>query len=196
MRTTSSRWQSAERAHAEAVAALLVAASLVPDHKWAEPLGPGRWSPAQMLLHVEQSYRLGHDALLGGAGMKVRTSGLVAWVGRTIVLPLLTLTKRFPRNAPAPRELVPDAAVAHALPRTELTIRVQSAATQALGTLREAIASGSRVRVQHAYMGQLTPYQTIRLLNAHTRHHAKLLAPPKIVGKSQPCVPELEQIGA
>ncbi len=103
MRIESSRWQSAERGHAEAVAALLVAASLVPDHKWTEPLGRGRWSAAQVLLHVEQSYRLGADALQGGEGMRVKVSPLTAWLGRSLVLPLITFTKRFPRNAPAPR---------------------------------------------------------------------------------------------
>lgn len=196
MRIESSRWQSAERGHAEAVAALLVAASLVPDHKWTEPLGPGRWSPAQVLLHIEQSYRLGDDALRGGQGMRVKVSPLMAWLGRSLVLPLITLTKRFPRNAPAPREIRPDAADAHAIPRLELTTRVQAAATQALASFRAALRDGRNVRVAHAYFGALSPYQTLRLLNGHTRHHAKLLAPPKIVGKSPPCVPELEQVGA
>lgn len=196
MRIESSRWQSAERGHAEAVAALLVAASLVPDHKWTEPLGTGRWSPAQVLLHIEQSYRLGDAALQGGAGMRVKVSPLMAWLGRTLVLPLITFTKRFPRNAPAPREIRPDAAEAHAIPRLELTTRVQAAATQALASFRAAVRDGRNVRVAHAYFGALSPYQTLRLLNGHTRHHAKLLAPPKIVGKSPPCVPELEQIGA
>jgi hypothetical protein len=196
MHLESSRWKSAERGHAEAVAALLVAASLVPDHKWTQPLGAGRWSPAQVLLHIEQSYRLGDEALRGGPGMRVVSPRFAAWLGRTVMLPLMTLTGRFPRNAPAPREVRPDADVAHALPRLELTTRVQSAATKALGTLREVLASGGHARVTHAYFGALTPYQTLRILNAHTRHHAELLAPPKIVGKSPPCVPELEQIGA
>ncbi|MBA3854375.1 MAG: hypothetical protein C0503_08170 [Gemmatimonas sp.] len=195
MRIESSRWRSAERGHAEAVAALLVAASLVPDHKWTEPLGPGRWSPAQVLLHIEQSYRLGDDALRGGPGMRVLAPSIAAWFGRNLMLPMMTLTGRFPRNAPAPREVRPDAVTAHAIARIELTTRVQAAATQSLATLREVLASGRRARVTHAYFGALTPYQTLRILNAHTRHHAKLLAPPKIVGKSQPCVPDLEQIG-
>ena len=195
MRMSSARWQSAERGHAEAVAALLVAASLVPDHKWTQPLGAGRWSPAQVLLHIEQSYRLGDEALRGGPGMRVVSPSIAAWLGRTFLLPLMTLTGRFPRNAPAPREVRPDVATAHAIPRLELTTRVQASATQALATLREVMASGRKARVPHAYFGALTPYQTLRILNAHTRHHAKLLAPPKIVGKSQPCVPELEQIG-
>lgn len=89
-----------------------------------------------------------------------------------------------------------DAAEAHAISRLELTTRVQAAATQALASCRAAVRDGRHVRVAHAYFGSLSPYQTLRLLNGHTRHHAKLLAPPQIVGTSQPCVPELEQIGA
>lgn len=195
MRSRSASWIDAERRHAEAVADFLVAASLVPDEKWAVPLGPNRWSPAQMLLHVEQSYLLCADALRGGPGMQPRRSALASWFGRAVMLPLMRLTGRFPKNVPAPRELRPDAALAHSPRRETLTARVQSAATLALAQLRGAVDSKSPVRVSHAYLGALDAYQTLRLLNAHTRHHAKVLAPPKITGRSQPCVPELKQLG-
>jgi hypothetical protein len=195
MRSTSSRWIAAEREHSQAVAAFLVAASLVPDEKWRLPLGEGRWSPAQMVLHIEQSYALGVEALRGGPGMQPKRPALVSWLSRAIMLPLMTLTRSFPKGVPAPREVRPDASVAHAVAREELTARVQSAATAMLAALRVAVDGTAPVRVTHAYLGALDPYQTLRLLNAHTRHHAKLLAPPKITGKSEPCVPELEQLG-
>lgn len=195
MRSRSASWIDAERRHAEAVAAFLVAASLVPDEKWAVPLGPNRWSPAQMLLHIEQSYLLCADALRGGPGMLPRRSALVSWLGRVVMLPLMRLTGRFPKGVPAPREVRPDADLAHGLRRETLTARVQTAATGALTQLREAIESKREVRITHAYLGALDAYQTLRLLNAHTRHHANLLAPPKIRGKSQLCVPELKQLG-
>lgn len=123
-----------------------------------------------MLLHVEQSYQLGLDATQGGAGMRLRTSPLFAWIGRRVMLPLMTLTKRFPKGAPAPAEVRPDAEAAHAVSREALTIRV------------------------HAYFGALDALQTLRILTAHTRHHAKLLAPPKITGKWKPSVPDLEPL--
>lgn len=195
MRINSSRWTDAERQHAEAVAAFLVAASLVPDEKWRAPLGEARWSPAQMVLHIEQSYLLGVSAITGGPGMQSRRHPLVSWFGRTVMLPLMSLTRRFPKGVPAPREVRPDAEAAHAASRDALTARVQSAATAMLVALREAVQSGRAVRMTHAYLGALDAYQTLRLLNAHTRHHATLLAPPKITGKSQPCVPEMEQLG-
>lgn len=196
MQSTSSRWLSAERKHAESVASFLVATSLVPDEKWTQPLGEKRWSPAQMVLHVEQSYLICVDALRGGPGMQVRRSGLMSWFGRVAMLPLMTLTGRFPKGIPSPRELRPDADRAHSFRRVTLSARVQSAATSALSELRVAVDNSHRVRVKHAYLGELDAYQTLRLLNAHTRHHAQLLAPPKLTGKSEPCVPELEQIGA
>lgn len=195
MRSRSASWINAERQHAEAVADFLVAASLVPDEKWAVSLGPKRWSPAQMLLHVEQSYLLCADALRGGLGMQPRRSALASWLGRRVMLPLMGLTGRFPKNVPAPRELRPDPDLAHSPRRETLTMRVQTAASDALTQLREAVDNTSQVRVSHAYLGALDAYQTLRLLNAHTRHHAKLLSPPKIRGKSKPCVPELKQLG-
>lgn len=196
MRSDSTRWLAAERAHAECVAAFLVAASLVPDGKWRVPLGDGRWSPAQMVLHIEQSYRLGADALRGRGGMQLRSSALASWFGRTVMLPLMTLTRRFPKGVPAPREVRPDAAAAHAASRDELTARVLAAAADALAALRAAVDGGSATRVTHAYLGALDPFQTLQMLNAHTRHHAALLAPPKLAEKSKPCVPERQPLGA
>lgn len=195
MRIRSSSWSVAEQRHAEAVAAFLVAASLVPNEKWTVPLGPNRWSPAQMLLHIEQSYLLCADALRGGPGMLPRRSALVGWLSRAAILPLMRLTGRFPKNVPAPRELRPDANLAHSPHREALTARVQAAATVALAQLRAAVDTKRHVRLSHAYLGSLDAYQTLRLLNAHTQHHAHLLAPPKITGASQPCVPELKQLG-
>lgn len=149
-----------------------------------------------MVLHIEMSYLVGAEALRGGPGMRPRRGPLVSGLSRLVMLPLMTLTRRFPRGVPAPREVRPDANAAHAAERDALTARVQSAATAMLVALREAVDADSRLRVTHAYLGSLDSYQTLRLLNAHTRHHAKLLAPPKITGKSRPCVPELEQLGA
>jgi hypothetical protein len=191
MQVGSRRWQDAEREHARSVAALLTAASLVPDEKWILPLGVERWSPAQVMEHIEISYALGRDAVRGGAGMRLKRPPLVAWLSRRIMLPLMSWTGRFPAGVPAPREVRPDAARAHAVPRLDAVLRIQRAAAEALTALREAEGRGG-VTMTHAYLGPLTPYETLRLLNAHTRHHAKLLAPPKIVGKSAPCVPELE----
>ena len=191
----SRRWQAAEQEHAEAIAAFFVAVSLVPDHKWTLPLGPGRWSPAQQVLHVEQSYALGLAAARGGSGMELRRPRWVAWLSRRILLPWMALTKRFPAGAPAPREVRPDAERAHAMSREGLILRLQQSAKESLAALR-AVSDRTDIRVTHAYLGALTPYETLRILSAHTRHHAKLLAPPKITGKSQPCVPSAPEAAA
>ncbi len=193
MQVGSKRWQDAEREHARSVAALLTAVSLVPDEKWILPPGADRWSPAQVMEHIAISYALGRDAVRGGAGMRLRRPRWVAWLSRRIMLPLMSLTQRFPSGVPAPREVRPDAIRAHAVPRLEAVIRVQREAAEALSALREAEQRGG-VTMTHAYLGPLVPYETLRLLNAHTRHHARLLAPPKIRGKSVPCVPDLEQL--
>jgi hypothetical protein len=195
MDSPSPPWLDAEREHAESVAAFLLAASCVPDDKWHLPLGPGRWSPAEFVLHIERSYALGREAVLRGATMRPRASRPVAWLARTLLLPLMTRTRRFPRGARAPREVVPDAAEARAVAREALAVRLQSAAADALRELRTRSADGAPC-FTHAYFGPLSAYQTLRMLSAHTRHHAGHLAPPRLRGKDQPCIPAPVEAGA
>jgi len=195
MQTTSARWKDAEREHAECVAAFLLAASYVPDHKWHLPLGPGRWSPAEFVLHIERSYALGREAILSGATMRPRASRPVAWLARIILLPLMTRTRRFPRGAKAPREVRPDADEARTVDREALSVRLQAAAADALRELRTR-AADDRPCFTHAYFGPLSAYQTLRMLSAHTRHHASHLAPPPLRGKDQPCLPDAAGVSA
>lgn len=195
MQTSSPRWLDAEREHAESVAAFLLAASYVPDEKWHLPLGPGRWSPAEFVLHIERSYALGREAVLSGASMRPRASRPVAWLARNFLLPLMTRTRRFPRGAKAPREVVPDAEAARGIDREALAVRLQASAADALRELRTRGEDGKPC-FSHAYFGPLSAYQTLRMLSAHTRHHATHLAPPRLRGKDQPCLPETAGVEA
>jgi hypothetical protein len=195
MHTLSPRWLDAELEHAESVAAFLLAASYVPDEKWHLPLGPGRWSPAEFVLHIERSYALGREAVLRGAAMRPRASRPVAWLARTLLLPLMTRTRRFPRGAKAPREVVPDAEMARSVDREALTVRLQAAAADALRELRTRSADDTPC-FTHAYFGPLSAYQTLRMLSAHTRHHATHLAPPRLRGREQPCIPAPAEVAA
>jgi hypothetical protein len=195
MTSLTPRWQDAEREHAESVAAFLLAASYVPDEKWQLPLGPGRWSPAEFVLHIERSYALGREAVVSGVAMRPRASRPIAWLARTVLLPLMTRTRRFPRGAKAPREVRPDADEARSTAREVLIVRLQSAAADVLRELR-ARAADDAPCFGHAYFGPLSAYQTLRMLSAHTRHHAAHLAPPRLRGKDQPCLPESAGVGA
>ncbi len=132
---------------------------------------PARWTAAELALHVRQAYEMGRAAAQGGPSMQLRVPPLAAWVSRRVVLPLMLALKRFPRGAPVPREVVPDVAAAATLTTARAVMELRDSAEAAFQALWRAQRETPRLRVTHAYFGPLSPYQTVRLLSAHTRHH-------------------------
>ncbi|HUQ99924.1 MAG TPA: DinB family protein, partial [Gemmatimonadaceae bacterium] len=136
---------------------------------------PGKWSPAQVAMHVCRAYELGSAALHGGDSMRLRVSERYAWWLRTLMMPVVLATRRFPRGAPAPREVWPEGDVTAFTPDATRRRLEKLAPELAAGLHRSAAKPGSP-RFTHAYFGMLTPYDTLRLLAAHTRHHERGLA--------------------
>ena len=164
----TARWRFALTEHEQVLGEYLLLARTFPEERWQREPSPGRWSAAALTLHVADAYRFGYDAASGGAGMRLRVPRLVAFLSRTMIFPVMLWRKTFPREAPAPREVRPDLALAHTLTRDDLIDRLVHDASRAMIALQQPHAT----RVTHAYFGSLSPYQALRLLSAHTRHHA------------------------
>lgn len=157
--------------HDAALAAFTAACRRVPDADWHRPPRPGGWSPAAVALHVADAYAYGCRAVEGDT-MRMLASPLQAWFGRTILLPLMFATGRFPRGARAPREVAPDLALAATLDRDAALARLHAVAADAATALLDAPPTR---RIRHAYVGDLAPHTALRMLAAHTAHHARLL---------------------
>lgn len=187
------RWRTAEEEHAHAVAALLVAATLVPEHKWREPLSPRRWSPAQLLLHVAEAHAIGLDApRASGIASATTSASKRGWFTRYVVLPLARRLGRVPRRVLA--QTAPDTSRAHAHTRDALAARVQAAAVT-LRTVLRAQAPQLGTRLQHPVFGPIEPSELLRLLSALTREHARALAPPRPARGDFKCLPDLSEAG-
>lgn len=104
--------------------------------------------------------------------MRLVVSPRYAWAIRIFILPWILTTTRFPR-ARAPREVVPSDHETASLSREAARARLTRAAREASDALRRADASPSAPKMTHAYFGPLSPHTTLRLLTAHTRHHAR-----------------------
>ena len=167
-------WADALEEHAAVLRAHVARAYAVPDEQWTMPVAAGKWSAAEAALHIVLAYEQGLPTATGGGGMRLVTSPIAAWFARTLYLPIMLRTGTFPRNAPAPREVRPDAAAACAIPRNQLLSRLEATAGRAANALRDAAHRTPEVRVMHAYVGALSPLTALRLLNAHTRHHTGL----------------------
>jgi hypothetical protein len=163
------------REHHAVVRECVAAMQAIEPRDWWRIPSPGSWSPATVALHLCVSYELGRTVTTGGGGMRLRTSPAFAWLLRSFLLPYMLATKRFPRGVRAPREVRPDEAEASRLTREDASERLTRVAGEAADALRELGKQRTEVRFTHAYFGPLTPLTTLRLLSAHTRHHARRL---------------------
>lgn len=163
-------WTRALAEHATALDEFVMRIESVPDDAWHHERAPGKWSPAALALHVIDSYALCHATLRnGGGGMRLRVAPWKAWVGRTIYFPIMLALGRFPQGAKAPSEVRPDLEAATRLDRATAITTVRQVADNAVAAL---LATPRSTRFVHAYFGGLSPRMTLRLLGAHTRHHA------------------------
>ena len=169
------RWAAAVAEHETSVAAFRAAVRGIPAAGWTAAAA-GKWSPAEEALHVVATYELGTTIAAGDVVMRPRVPRAVAALSRWLLLPWLLRTGGFPRGADAPREVRPDRAVAHALDAAALLARLDRVADAAMRALRAADARRPRPRIVHAYFGPLPPLGALRLVSAHTRHHARALA--------------------
>ncbi len=158
--------------HDAAVTAMVAACHRVPDDRWHTPPSAEGWSPAAVAVHVGDAYAFGSRAVAAGDTMRMLASPLMAWLGRTVLLPAMLATGRFPRGARAPREVRPDLAFAASLDRATALVRLEALARGCATALGDA---PDTVRIRHAYFGDLPPRTALRMLAAHTMHHARLL---------------------
>jgi DinB superfamily len=167
------RWSAALREHETAVREFLVACGRIAPDRWQRAPAPGKWTGAAVVLHVCRAYELGRNAAAGGESMRLKVSPSAALISRVLILPVVLATHRFPRGARSPREVFPDAAEASLLLPDVAARRLHDAAEQAAEGLRQAAACRPMPRMTHAYFGPLAPLATLRLLTAHTVHHAR-----------------------
>jgi hypothetical protein len=167
------RWSAALREHETAVREFLAACGRIAPDGWQHAPAPSKWTAAAVVLHVCRAYELGRDAAAGSPGMRLKVSPTAALVSRMLILPVVLATHRFPRGARSPREVFPDASEASLLLQDVAIRRLGDAAKQAARGLRQAAAGRPVPRVTHAYFGPLAPLATLRLLSAHTVHHAR-----------------------
>ncbi|MBA3889019.1 MAG: DinB family protein [Gemmatimonadaceae bacterium] len=147
----------------------------IPDARWLQPQAPGKWTPAEEVLHVALSYEVALRGMRTGAGMRARVSPMRARLLRWLVLPVIVNSSWFPR-AKAPAEIRPPAVAATGhgeFAAHALCARLERVARDVRDEL--PLASPD-LRFRHAYFGDLAPRQALRMLSAHTRHHTRVLA--------------------
>ncbi len=163
-------------AHDEAVAGFADAVSAVPADRWTRAPEAQRWSAAALSLHVIDAYAYCLHAIEDGPQMRARLPVWRMWMLRELVLPVMFTLRRFPRDAPAPPEVLPDLGAAETLTQVDARQRLLETSERAIAALERAARERPGVRIAHAYFGAMSPRQTVMLLAGHTRHHAEGLS--------------------
>lgn len=167
------KWSAAAEEHRAALRGFLEAARGVEEGRWARPLAPGKWSPAQVAEHLALTYEALLREVGGGSPMRLRLSAAHRALLRWLLLPHVLFHRSFPLRAPAVRELRP-ADGAHpgrdaVLPRLE-----------ALGERFERELDAARRagggRVTHPFFGTVPPVKALRFCAVHLEHHRRQLS--------------------
>lgn len=163
-------WERASELHAEASESLVRAGSDIPAERWSQPLGPGKWTPAQVVQHLNLGYEAILRELNGGPAMQLRMNWWMRTVLRWTVLPRILRGEPFPR-ARAPRETRPADAP------TDQRAAIESFRTRAEEFARTVSRrNGSGVKLTHPYFGKIKLPHTILLVARHLDHHRRQLA--------------------
>jgi hypothetical protein len=168
-------WAAVIAEHEREVGRFLATVRRVSPADWNVAPADGKWSPAAVALHVCQSYEFATAAAGGSVVMRMRVSSRAASLYRTLLLPVMLATRFFPTGVRAPAEVRPDLALAAELSADEAEARLRQSANAASAALRQASQERPSFRIVHAYFGPLTPRAALRMLSAHTRHHARTL---------------------
>jgi DinB superfamily len=165
------KWESVQQLLSSSSVELASAAERVPAEKWLTPRAEGKWSPAELLEHLNLAFDVMLRELSGGPGMQVRTRLWQRILLRLTMVPRILRGRGFPQGARAPKETRPvltsvdqKTAIAGFRDRAARFEIAAAAAHQA-----------GRVRLTHAYFGKASIKNSALLCARHIQHHRQQL---------------------
>jgi hypothetical protein len=157
--------------HRGAVERFVASARTISPDRWAEPVSPGKWSPAEIAEHLSLTYDRILAELNGGPPVRVKVKGFKLLLLRLTVMPRFLGAGYVPPGVRAPREILPVAANPD---RAQSLARFEERAAEFERVMAERLPMG-KLRVTHPFFGRLTLVQGVRFVEVHLRHHTKQL---------------------
>jgi len=167
-----SAWAHATGVHAAAADDLVAMVRALADDAWRRPIAEGKWTPAEIVHHLNLTYDVAIREMEGGAGMAIRTKPwqrilLRATVGRRILR-----GKGFPRAAPAPREIRPEGDPGT---RDEALAGFHARRQRFERAAEETRTARPDARFTHAYFGPSSLADGVLMVGRHLQHHTAQL---------------------
>jgi hypothetical protein len=164
-------WSAAIERHGASVRDYLSTAEAVDEAAWSTPIGGGKWTPAQITVHLIQTYEVLLRQLRTGEGLRVQTGWLLRQVLRIVVLGPIMMTGRIPPGARAPRDLQPGAVE---VTREEGVARLRTAVSEFESELM-ARRDEPGLQLTHHIFGSVEALRAIDFVRIHTEHHGRQL---------------------
>jgi hypothetical protein len=142
---------------------------------WSAAPAEGKWSPAQITLHLVLACEAARRELHDGVPVALRTTGWQRLLLRFTIVRRLLRGGPFPRGARAPKEARPPEAAARTENAEALIGRFEALAAALETELLSAVHANPRMRMTHPYFGRLPVAETIYLSARHIEHHRSQL---------------------
>jgi len=168
----SQAWAHATGVHAAAAEDLVATVEALPDDAWRRPIGEGKWTPAQIVHHLNLTYDVILRELAGGDGMVVRTRPWQRVLFRATIGRRILRGRGFPQRAPAPREIRPEGDPG---PRDEALAAFRERAGRLAATAEEVLDERPAARITHAYFGAAPVTDGVLMCGRHIQHHTAQL---------------------
>lgn len=162
------KWEQIAALHDHAAKELIAAAEGVSADRWLVPRAEGKWSPAEVVEHLNLVYDVVLRELGGEPGMQLRTRWWQRLVLRFTIVPRILRGGWFPAGARAPKETRPALSTTD---QRELISRFRDRAARF--ATAAANARGTTQRITHAYFGAARVPESVLLCARHIEHHTK-----------------------
>jgi hypothetical protein len=180
MSTRDQSWNDAFARHSAAVRRFLATAAALDEAAWQKPVGEGKWSPAQIAVHVIQTYEVLVAQLRTGEGLRVQTGWALRQFLRVAFLKPILLFRRIPPGARAPRALRPGNAGPS---REDGLARLRDAASAFEGEML-ARRDQKGLHLTHHLFGAVYGLRALEFVSIHTEHHARQLPERAVAARS------------
>jgi hypothetical protein len=148
----------------------LATARTVAKEKWAAPIAPGKWSPAQIAEHVALTTEVALKAIKGDKSMGSIPSFL-RWIPRKLGFDPTIKKGRFPEKQRGPAIFKPSDANAD----YETSAARFDRAIDALESHVRDLAKAGTTAFEHSFFGHVVIADYVKFNALHSEHHERQL---------------------
>jgi hypothetical protein len=169
--TIQKEWTAAIEKHRTVIADFVRTASRIDEQIWRLPVEAEKWTPAQITDHLILTYEMLVKQIRGEQNLKMQYGFPLRQILRLAILPKIYRTRRLPRGAKAPPEIMPEDSE---MPRETALEKLEELS----GEFENEILSrrdDKKFRLTHHVFGEIKPLKAVDFIAIHTEHHARQL---------------------